>query len=107
MSKIFRSICVLIGICMSLLGCTVAEEIIVDTPGPALGIDQPLLIGQVEVRIQEVHLLKSYQTHYLMTNSQEPYIFYQVVLSISGLDDPLSWGEQNTRLFCEGHESDD
>lgn len=69
---------------------------------PLPGFDEPLQSDGVQILVQEARTRQNFQTYYLMTYADPPYIFYEVVLSIEGTDTPeqaLEWGKQNLDLI--------
>ncbi len=72
---------------------------------PIVGIDTPLNVEGVQLRVLDARIRKSMQTHYMMSYPQTGKIFYVVTLSIEGIDvDPdvtLDWGVSNLFLKDE------
>jgi len=90
-----------IGFVLLIISAAGCDSIIRDSPResePVPGIDSPLSGGDVEILVLEASIRKNYQTHYIMTHAEPPYIFYDLVVSIQDIEDPLLWGEQNLRL---------
>lgn len=89
-----------------LAGCSQLTMGTTEIPGPVPGIDEPIVIRDVEVLVHEARVRDNFQTHYIMTHATPPYTFYEVVVSIEGAEDPLTWGEENLKLLYQGQENE-
>jgi len=85
-----------------LTGCIGRSQ---ETVEPIAGIDHPIGVGEVQLRVLDARIRRSMQTHYMMSYPQSGNIFYVVTLSIEGIDaDPavtLDWGTTNLILTNE------
>ncbi|MFC1878598.1 tail fiber domain-containing protein [Chloroflexota bacterium] len=63
-------------------------------------------VGEVQITVLQAQVRKSYQTHYLMTYAEAPYIYYEVILLINGDEEPLAWGKENLDLVYQDSASE-
>ena len=66
-------------------------------------------MDSISVIVLDVLLRNSVQTHYLMSYPEPGHVFFEVVLTIQGLEDPpsavLNWGANNLSLNCDGKDA--
>ncbi len=62
------------------------------------GIDVPIQIGQVTIQVMEAEISQTYSVHYVMKYADPPNTFYDILLDIEGVDDPIEWAAQNLQL---------
>jgi hypothetical protein len=72
---------------------------------PISGIDLPVMVGDMALRVVEARVEDSYSNFYMMIHAGPDDIFYEVVLTIEGAgsrDANLAWGQENMELVSDG-----
>ncbi len=95
----------LLAILLAMALCTSCSGRSSTPSTPAPGIDQPLRIGEISITVNEAQTRHNYQTHYIMTHADPPYLFYEVIVTLEGIEEPeraLEWGQGNLHLVYQG-----